>query len=541
MMRGLRFTRRRFVARGLTTMAGIWSSAIGERAGAAPAPIAGGTLVIGSEGQHQTLDPHVLTGTVTLHITSLIYENLITQDMTHPELKYVPLAPGVAESWTVSGDGTVYTFRIRSGVRFHDGTPLDAAAVKANFDRALDPSSPFYYPPAKGNLNFIMRWVDRVDAPNPATFIVRLKQPFPSLPEELADRRMGLISPTALRKAGNTDIGAHPVGSGPFRFGSKSTDNTITVDRNPAYWGTKPYLDRIIFRPYPDPTALGAALQTGEVDVVFTLTVDQLTTLSKDPNIQIQYTDLANVFFWMLNTRNGPTTSKQVRQALNYAINRRAISNELLKGSVRPCGGPAPVGNPVYEPALLPYDYNPAKAKALLAAAKVPLPLELVVMLPTSGAELTDAPAVGTVMQQELRDVGVNVAFERMEWAAFLAKAIKGLDDRTAALYTGWDTGTQDPYWFETMFSSASAPPNGPNRAWYSNSMVDQLLAKARHELNATQRITTYRKAVAIIADDAPWIFIYQDRWPRAIRTKVHGFVSVPCPYVDMTKVWLAK
>src|SRR5579871_6953460 len=160
MMRGLRFTRRRFVARGLTTMAGIWSSAIGERAGAAPAPIAGGTLVIGSEGQHQTLDPHVLTGTVTLHITSLIYENLITQDMTHPELKYVPLAPGVAESWTVSGDGTVYTFRIRSGVRFHDGTPLDAAAVKANFDRALDPSSPFYYPPAKGNLNFIMRWVD---------------------------------------------------------------------------------------------------------------------------------------------------------------------------------------------------------------------------------------------------------------------------------------------------------------------------------------------------------------------------------------------
>ena len=103
------------------------------------------------------------------------------------------------------------------------------------------------------------------------------------------------------------------------------------------------------------------------------------------------------------------------------------------------------------------------------------------------------------VMQQNLQAVGVNVTFERMEWAAFLAKAIKGLDDSTAGLYTGWDTGAQDPYWFETMFSAASQPPNGPNRAWYSNNTVNQLLNSGRHELNNTQRIATYRKAAAII------------------------------------------
>ena len=527
-MVGSQITRRGLVKQGAAAAAGALVPGLAERAWAAAAAVPGGALVIGSEGQHQTMDPHVLTGTVTLRITALIYENLITQDMTHPELKYVPLAPGVAQSWTASEDGTTYTFHLRTGVRFHDGTPLNAAAVKANFDRALDPSSPFYYAPAKGNLNFIMRWVDHTEAPNPWTFVIHLKEPFPSLAEQLADRRMGLISPAALQKWGNADIGAHPVGSGPFRFASKSTDNTVTVERAPDYWGTKPYLDRIIFRPYPDPTALGAALQTGDVDVVISLTVDQLTTLLKDPTVQVQYTDLPNVFFWMLNTKTGPTTSKAVRQAFNYAINRGSISADLLKGSVRPCGGPVPVGNPVYEPSLFRYDYNPAKAKALLAEAKVPVPLEITVMLPTSGAELTDAPAVGLVMQQNLRDVGVNVTFERMEWAAFLAKAIKGLDDSTAALYTGWDTGTQDPYWFETMFSGASVPPNGPNRAWYSDPKVDQLLSAARHELNPTQRIATYRKAAGIIVEDAPWIFLFQPPQVYVTGKNVNNLVFYP-------------
>jgi len=521
----------------------LWNGPLAPSPGAGTAaaagPVDGGTLVVGSEGQHEPLEPGVLTGTVTLRITALIFENLVAQDLTNPRLKYVPLVPGLAESWTVSSDGKTYTFKTRKGVQFQDGTPLDAAAVKFNFDRAMLPSFPYYSARAKASLDFVVRWVDRTEAPDASTFVMYLKDPFPSLLDQLADRRMAIMSPDAIRKWGNAQIGAHPVGTGPFRFADKSVDNTITLERNPDYWGAKAHLAKIVFRPYTDPTALIAALQAGEIDAVMTLEGDQLAVLRKDPRIQLQYADLPNIFFWMLNARSGPTTNRLVRQALNYAINRDVITKNLLQGAARPALGPVPVGNPVYAPALEIYGYDPAKAKALLAQAHVPTPLTLHILLPTSGTGLTVAPEVAALMQGDLAKIGVTLTFERLEWAAFLAKAGLGLDNATAALYTGWSTGVEDPYWLERMFGSGSVPPGGINRSWYSNHAVDQLFAQASGEFNESKRIATYRRAAQLIAEDAPWIFLYQDRWPRAISARVHGFVGVPTPYVDMTKIWV--
>lgn len=243
----------------------------------------------------------------------------------------------------------------------------------------------------------------------------------------------------------------------------------------------------------------------------------------------------------MLNTKEGPTAKKEIRQALNYAINREAITENLMQGSARAAGGPVPIGNPVYEPALEMYNYNPDKAKQLLAEAGVSNPLNLKILIPTSGAGLTIAPRVAAMMQQDLKSVGVEVTFESLEWAAFLAKAKLGLDKETAALHTGWTTAVQDPYWLERMFGAGFVPPKGANRAWYANPAVDEVLAQARTATDEETMINKYREAAQLIASDAPWIFLYQDRWPRAISSRVQGFVSAPSPFVDLTKVWLKQ
>lgn len=504
-------------------------------------PARGGTLVIGSEGQHDPLDPHRLTGTVTLRITAQIYETLVAEDLTRTGVEFAPLRPGLAESWSLSPDRVTYTFKIRRGIKFHDGTPLNAEAVKTNFDRGMDSQSPVYSARARSGLGFIINLIASTSVSDDSTFVIKLKEPFASLPVQLSDRRMGIMSPTALQRWGEDQIGVHPAGTGPFRFVERGAGNRIVIERNPDYWGPAPMVDRIIFRPYTDETTLVAALQAGEVDVIMNLGADQIPALQKATNVKIEFADLPNIFFWMLNTKQGPTTNRVVRQALNYAINRESIAKYFMHNTARPAGGPVPVGNPVYDPSLEPYRFDRQRARMLLTQAGVPQPLRLKVLLPTSGAGLTIAPMVGALMQQDLRAVGVEVTFERLEWSAFLAKASLGLDEETSALYTGWTTGAQDPYWLERMFGSASAPPRGVNRSWYANPKVDDLLTKGRAEPDDRRRIALYREAAKIIADDAPWIFLYQDRWPRAISTKVQGFVSAPSPYVDLTKIWLTR
>lgn len=501
-------------------------------------PVYGGTLIIGSEGQHDPLDPHFLSGTVTLRITDLVYDTLVREDLSQEGVDFVPLAPGLAESWTVSPDGRTYIFAIRRGVTFHDGAALNAEAVKANFDRAMDPSVPHYSPRAAGNLGFLLDGVEAVRVADEYTLEVTLKEPFSSFPRQLADRRFAIISPEALSKFGD-DVGANPSGTGPMRFVSKGRDNRITLERNSEYWGHKPYVDSMIFIPYTDQTTLATALQVGEVDAVMNLATDLVPLLQRARGVNVIVSDPPNQFFWMLNNRSGPTTDRRVRQAMNYAIDREAITENLLGGLARTAYGPVPRGNPVYDTDLEIFEYNPEKARELLDAAGVSTPLGLKVMIPTSGAGLTVAPRVSAMMQQDLRAVGIEVEFESLEWTAFLAKAQLGLADDTAALYTGWSTGVDDPYWLERMFAGYFVPPNGVNRAWYNNPAVDETLARARIEADPEVSLTLYKEAAAMIAEDAPWIFLYQSGWPRGLRTYVRGFINAPSPYADLTRLWL--
>jgi peptide/nickel transport system substrate-binding protein len=284
-------------------------------AGAAPAataqgkpaetPRKGGTLVIGLEAEPGTLDNSVGTGYHTSIIQRMVYESLVGYDLTSTA-DVLPIKPVLAESWQISPDGKVYTFKLRTGIKFHDGTPFDAESVKWNFERASDPSHPLFFDKGRGTSAQIFSLVEKMEAPDPATFRMTLKEPRAYLLALFDKVPMYVGSPTAIKKWGNDEFGNHPVGTGPFRFVSRESGSKITVERNPDYWGTAPYLDKIVLRGIGEPTARAVALQTGEVDFINDVAPDQIDALRKNADIDVSQASLPHTWLINVNHRDKP-------------------------------------------------------------------------------------------------------------------------------------------------------------------------------------------------------------------------------------------
>jgi ABC-type transport system substrate-binding protein len=234
------------------------------------------------------------------------------------------------------------------------------------------------------------------------------------------------------------------------------------------------------------------------------------------------------------NTKLAPTDNADFRRALNYAINRDAIST-LVGGQITPMYGSVPRGNEIYEKGLAaPYSYNPGKAKEMIAASGVPTPVTLKLMVPISGPGNAMARQIFELIQQDLKAVGVDVEPQYLDFTAMISAESSGYKGVNGS-YNGWTTGTDAEYWFERMFSGDQQPPRGVNRGYYSNPKVDDLFNRARGESDDRKRHDLYRDAARIVADDAPWLFLYQDRLPRILGPRVTGVVAAPSVYFDYT------
>ena len=226
----------------------------------------GNIMVIAIESEADILDPQVAGGWVSWRINRQIFEPLVDQDLTIPssEATIPPLKPGLAQSWEVSDDGLDYTFHIREGVQFHDGTPLDAAAVEYNVRRMWDKEAPQYSARAAGQTSFVWKFVESVESVDQYTLKIHLTQPFSEFLRMLTQGGNGstaIMSPAALERYGD-DIADHPVGTGPFMFKERIRGERIDLVRNDDYWGKVPYIDGVVFRPLPDPSARTAALRS---------------------------------------------------------------------------------------------------------------------------------------------------------------------------------------------------------------------------------------------------------------------------------------
>jgi peptide/nickel transport system substrate-binding protein len=503
--------------------------------GTAQAAEKGGTLVWGMPAETDILDPHATGGWLTYDVTFQIFEGLAKEDLTKGAASYPPLVPALAKSWEVSKDGTQYTFMLREGVKFHDGSPFDAEAVKFNFDRFWNEKSPDFYPKARAFVAGYTKWIKSVEVLGPMTVQISLTQPnYEWIRTGLQSYGQPLmVSPAAVKKHGNEGIALHPIGTGPFKFVERQQGVKTVLARNDSYWGTPAKLDRLIFRPLEDPVTRTNALRTGEVNMITTPVWDDIQGLVKDGFVLSTNANVPDIFFLYLNTRTPQFQDVRVRRAVNMAIDREGIARDIYKGTGRPEYGMLSPGTWAYDPKFRMYEYNPDEAKKLLAEAGHPNGFKLGYATFQYGT----GQLVETWIQRDLKKIGIDAEITKSEWITYMHNWAQGYPPEVGVSQMGW--GMTVPSWIGLVTRSDALPPNGLNSGWYDNPKIDPLLNAALAEPDAGKSAEIYRRVNKMIMEDAAYVPIIDDLQPVILAKSVKGLVNPPEDWFDLSTVWI--
>lgn len=445
------------------------------------------TLVMIIESSPTNLDPRVGIDAQSERIGELIFDALVRRD------EHFQVHPWLAESWETP-DPLTYIFHLKRGVRFHDGRPLTARDVKWTFDSILNGT-------IRTTKSSSYKLVDRIDAPDDATVIFHLKQPWASLLWNVSNGAIGIVP-----DGSGADFYRHPVGTGPFRFVSAEQDRDVVIERNDQYWGAPAKLLRVRFSVVPDTTTRALELRKGSADVALnSLTADMVVALQKEPNLEVARTPGTIYQYLALNLRDPLLKDERVRQALAYAIDVRPLIHYLWRDMARPANSVLPTQSWAYAD-ITPYPYDPAKARQLLDAAGYPAQngVRFHLTMKTSTEETTRLLAA--VLQQQLRDVGIALDIRTFEFATFFSDITKGAYQMYSLRWIG---GNNDPDIFEYTFESSRMPPKGANRSYYSSADADRLIDAGRRELDPAKRKAIYAELQQDLARDLPYINLW--------------------------------
>lgn len=507
--------------------------------GAAFAQKPGGTLTIGRPTDAISLDPQKATTAPEVWVYNNVFETLVALD------EHMKLKPVLAERWERVSP-TAMRFHLRKGVRFHDGTPFNAQAVKFTIERVINPKSP-----ARGRA-----WLGPVSGANVVdehTVDILTSSPFGPLLNHLTMVFVvGIVSPTAVEKHGD-NFGRNPVGTGPFEFEEWRSNQSITLVRNDAYWGPKAHLDKVVFRVIPEEGARMIAYDRGDLDMLLRAAPVEMERLKQDRKTQVVENPGLRIVYVGFNTAMPPMNDLRVRKAVAHSIDVKGINEYVVENAMLPARGviaPSVFG---YKDTQLPekYAYDPDLAKKLFAEAgytpgpdgvlqKGGKPLE-VVFWASEGRDLKDRE-IAEAVQAQLTKAGVKVNFRRMEFGTYLAAIRKAVPEYNL-FALGWVTMTGDgDFGLYASFHSANIPPKGTQYPRYKNAEVDRLLDQARTSLDPAVREAAYGKALEQITDDVVWIPIYQTKESVVMRTHVKGYVGHPAEYyLRLWTVWLDR
>ncbi|MFY0633418.1 MAG: ABC transporter substrate-binding protein [Vannielia sp.] len=496
---------------------------------AASAQTPEGVLIVGQVAEPKSLDPAAVTAVNDFRILVNLYEGL-----TRYKPGTLEVAPGLAESWEVSEDGTEYTFKLRSGVTFHDGTPFNAEAVKFNFDRMLKEDHPFHntgpFP-----LAFFFSSVEETTAVDDTTVKFKLSAPYAPFLSNLAYPTGLMVSPAAV-EAGGADFGRAPVGTGPFKFVEWRANEAVVIDKYEDYWGEPAGAQAVVFRPIEDANTRVAEMIAGGIDMMVEVPPTALSQFQGDEFNVVEQAG-PHVWFLILNAKEGPMADKKVRQAVNYAINKEAIVNDVLEGTADVAAGPTPPAFAwAYNDELSPYPYDPEKAKALLAEAGAE-GASLTFYVTEGGSGMLDPVAMGTAIQADLAAVGLDVKIETYEWNTFLGNVNPGLEGKADMAEMAWMTNDPDTLPYLALRTDAWPDKGGFNSGYYSNPKVDELLESARTAVDQEERAALYKEMQTIVQDDAPWVFIANWKQNAVTNDRVENFSLEPSFLLQLEKV----
>ncbi|OOY22058.1 ABC transporter substrate-binding protein [Thioclava sp. DLFJ5-1] len=494
-----------------------------------------GVLVVGQIAEPKALDPAAVTAVNDFRILMNLYDGLVRYKSGTLEVE-----PALAESWDISDDGKTYTFHLRQGVKFHDGSDFDAEAVKFNFERMLDENHPYYHT-GPFPLAFFFSSVDTIDAKDPQTVVFTLKEPYAPFLSNLAYPTGLIVSPTAVKKF-DKDFGRNPVGTGPFTFKEWRPNEAVVVEGNPDYWDTPTSLKAVIFRPITDANTRVAEMLAGGIDLMVEVPPVALKEFQNDKYHLVEQAG-PHLWFLILDCAKGPFKDKRARQAANYAINKKAIVNDVLEGTATVANGPTPAAFAwAHDDSLDPYPYDPEKAKALLKEAGVAEGTEVTFYVTDGGSGMLDPVAMGTAIQADLKAVGLNAKIETFEWNTFLGKVNPGLDangQHVDMAEMAWMTNDPDTLPYLALRTDAWPDKGGFNSGYYSNPEVDKLLEEARTATDQSKRAELYKKMQQIVHDDAPWVFVANWKQNAVTNDKVSDFTLQPSFFLllkDVTK-----
>jgi len=510
----INWTRRRL----LTTLAAATASVLLSAASFAQTPP--GVLIVGQIAEPKSLDPAAVTAVNDFRILVNLYEGL-----TRYKSGTLEVEPGLAESWTISDDGTEYTFKLRAGITFHDGSAFNAEAVKFNFDRMLDENHP-QHDTGPFPLAFFFSAVESTTVVDELSVAFKLNAPYAPFLSNLAYPTGLLVSPEAV-KANGKDFGRNPVGTGPFKFAEWKSNERVVITRNEDYWGEKAGTEAIVFRPITDANTRVAEMLAGGIDLMVEVPPTSLAQFEGDGFTIVEQAG-PHVWFLILNAKEGPFADKRVRQAANYAINKAAIVNDVLEGTADIAAGPTPPAFAwAYNEELEPYPYDPDKARALLAEAGVE-GAELTFYVTEGGSGMLDPVAMGTAIQADLAAVGFKVNIETYEWNTFLGRVNPGLEGKADMAEMAWMTNDPDTLPYLALRSEAWPDKGGFNSGYYANPTVDELLEAARTATDQAERARLYKEMQAIVQDDAPWVFVANWKQNAVTNDRVKNLILQP-------------
>lgn len=469
------------------------------------APLHAADLRIGLQEDPDVLDPHEARTFVGRIVFNALCDKLVDSN------EKLEIVPRVATSWSFSADGKVLTLKLRQGGTFHDGTPLDAAAVKANIDRARTMQTSL----RKSELASVAN----VEAPDPATVVFTLSAPNAPLLAQLSDRAGMLLSPKSFDKP----VGPNPVCSGPYKFVERVQNDRIVLARFKEHWEAAKYaFDTVTFRIIPDTTVRLANLRSGQLDMIERLAPADIKSAKADPKLKV--ISIAGLGYQgiTINVANGERAKtpvgldKRVRQALSLAIDREAVNQVVYEGVMTPSAQPYPPASPYHDKSFPTPARDVAKAKALLKAAGAEtLSFEMQV------ANSTLEQQLGQVVQAMAAEAGIDIKIKSTEFATMLKAQSAG--DFQATLLQ-W-SGRVDPDGNIHQFVTTRGGLNDPK---FSSAAVDTALNAARGVYDVAERQKLYIAAETVLRDELPIIYLFHQAWTWALDAKVAGFAPNP-------------
>jgi peptide/nickel transport system substrate-binding protein len=505
-----------------------FASAAGVVPSPAKAATRGGTLSYGLQADYLFLDPVNTQQNADIWLSLNLYDTLI-----QPTADGKGIQPGLAESWAVGDDGKTITLKIRSGLKFADGSPLELSDIKWSLGRAANKDT-------GGGFQFLLSSIASIDSVGTDTVVLHLSHPDPSILQALATFNAGIMPEKLLMAAPGKDLAEkaknfaeHPIGCGPFMVTSWSRNNQMLLSRNPYYWKSGadgkplPYLEHIRLLTIPDDATRILKLKAGELDGAEFVPLSRVAELRADPKLNMVLYPAAQVIYFNIfcgetykDGSKNPAHDVRVRQALNHAIDKQALIQVLTYGIGVPQQSYLPMSTPMAYGKGEPYPYDIAKARQLMQEAGYAGGFDISCMaLAGNQEDLTKLSAV----QQMWSDINVRLKIEELENATRLARWRAGDFQMRTQL---WTNDINDPN--EMTLRELYYPLIQNNHSYWRNEKVEALFLQSQQEMDAAKRAALYQQIQEIYTAEAPMIFLLEVPYPVCLSKKVHEFVQIP-------------